>query len=379
MPDLSRLRAEFELAAGLVYLNHAAVAPWPRRTADAVRRFAQENVATGALHYPRWLETETRLRQRLARLIHANPEDVALLKNTSEGLSTVAFGLDWRSGDSIVGIARDFPSNRVVWEALRQHGVELRAVDVNAAADPEAALLDACDASTRLLAVSWVHYVSGLSLDLERLGRFCRRAGILFCVDAIQGLGALPIDIGACRVDFLAADGHKWLLGPEGVALFYSRPEARDRLRLHQLGWHSLDHPGDYDRTDWTLAPTARRFECGSPNLLGAHALDASLSLLEDAGVSRIAARVQENTQSLRDALARRRGVEVLGPADPARWSGIVSLRIAGRDSGVLAAHLTAAGIVCAARGGCLRLSPHFYNDDKDIDSFLAKLSRIIS
>lgn len=378
MPDIDARRAEFDLAPGLVYANHAAVSPWPRRTATAVCRFADENAATGALHYPRWLETEHRLRQRLARLINARPDDVALLKNTSEGLSTVAFGLPWRPGDSVVGVAADFPSNRVVWEALGEFGVQFRPVDVNAAPDPEAALLAACDRSTRLLAVSWVHYATGLRLDLERLGRFCRQRDVLLCVDAIQGLGALPIDVEACRVDFLAADGHKWLLGPEGVAVFYQRPGSRERLRLRQLGWHSLEHPGDYERTDWSLAATARRFECGSPNLLGIHGLEASLGLLEEIGACAIAERVLENTRRLRQVLGAMPGVELRGPADADRWSGILSLRVAGRDPVALALQLTAEGIVCASRGGSLRLSPHFYFDDNDLQTISITMSRFV-
>jgi selenocysteine lyase/cysteine desulfurase len=377
MPDLAAVRAEFSLAPELIYFNHAAVAPWPKRAADAACRFAQENATTGALHYPRWLETETRLRQRLARLVNAAPDDIALLKNTSEGLSTVAFGLEWRPGDSVVGIAMDFPSNRVVWEALREFGVAFRGVDVNAAPDPEAALLAACDNSTRLLAVSWVHYVTGLTLDLERLGRACRERGILFCVDAIQGLGALPLDVQACHIDFVAADGHKWLLGPEGIAVFYCRPEARDRLRLRQIGWHSLEHPGDYERADWSPAASARRFECGSPNLLGIHALEASLGLLEDVGAARVAATIRDHTRTLRAGLAGLPGVTVLGPEDPRRWSGIVSCRSAGTGTRELVACLTDAGIVCAARGGAVRLSPHFYNNDSEMERVIQAFYRV--
>lgn len=378
MPDRIRLRAELDLAPGLIYMNHAAVAPWPRRTADAVCRFARENAATGALHYPRWLEIEHRLRQRVAGLVNAAPDDIALLKNTSEGLSAVAFGLPWRPADSVVGIAADFPSNRVVWEALREFGVQFRGVEVNGIADPEGALEAACDRSTRLMAVSWVHYVTGLTLDLERLGRFCRDHGILFCVDAIQGLGALPIDVQACRVDFLAADGHKWLLGPEGAAVFYCRPEIRDRLRLRQLGWHSLQQPGDYGRADWSLAPSARRFECGSPNLLGIHALEASLSLLEEAGTAWVAGRVRENTRWLREAFQAITAVEVRGPADPARWSGIVSLRTPGRDGNGLVSRLAEAGIVCATRDSGLRFSPHFYNDNSEIEEVVKNVVEIL-
>lgn len=369
--------SELALEPGLVYLNHAAVSPWPRRAVDAVCRFASENGATGALHYPRWLETEQRLRERLRTLLCARSADeVALVKNTSDGLSIVASGLTWSRGDSIVGIDCDFPSNRVVWESLRAGGVEFRPVDVNAVPDPEAALMAACDASTRLLAVSWVHYVTGLGLDLERLGRFCRPRGILLCVDAIQGLGALPIDVQACQIDFLAADGHKWLLGPEGLGVFYCRDAVRDRLEVRQLGWHSLANPGDFDRRDWALAPSGRRFEPGSPNLLGAHALDASVSLILEIGIENVAAEVRRHTEFLRRALTRVPGAGLLGSGDPGRWSGIVSLRLAGVDCGSLAVRLAADGIVCAARSGALRISPHFYNEENELESIVDAISR---
>ncbi|MFM1892165.1 MAG: hypothetical protein RLZ44_1242, partial [Pseudomonadota bacterium] len=280
---------EFPLAPDLAYLNHAAVAPWPRRAAAAVARFAEENLHQGARHYPAWLEVEQRLRERLARLLNApSPDDIALLKNTSEGLSVVAHGLAWSAGDNVVGIHADFPSNRVVWESLGRCGVRFRGVDLNAAADPEQALIAACDRDTRLLAVSSVHYATGLRLDLERLGRHCRAHGILFCVDAIQSLGALPLDVQALGVDFVAADGHKWLLGPEGIAVFYCRPELRERLTLHQFGWHMLAHPGDYERLDWQPAASAKRFECGSPNMLGIHGLEASLALLQAVGPDKV-------------------------------------------------------------------------------------------
>ena len=368
---------EFALEPGLVYLNHAAVAPWPRRTAEAVARFAAENAANGALHYPRWLLTEQRLRERLRTLIGARTTDeIALVKNTSEGLSIVAFGLPWATGDSVVGIARDFPSNRVVWESLRTLGVMFRPVDVDTALDPEAALMAACDDSTRLLAVSWVHYVTGTALDLDRLGRFCRSRGILLCVDAIQGLGALPIDVEACGIDFLAADGHKWLLGPEGLGVFYCREAVRDRLTLRQLGWHSLAHPGDYDRPDWTLTPSARRFEPGSPNLLGIHALDASVGLLLETGIDRVTAAVRGHAAQLRAGLATIPGADVLGSTDATRWSGIVSARLAGVDANAFAARLATEGIVCAARRGGLRVSPHFYNLEKEIEVFINLISR---
>jgi selenocysteine lyase/cysteine desulfurase len=365
---------EFVLSPDIVYLNHAAVAPWPRRTADAVARFAAENAREGARHYPRWLAVEQRLRERLARLIGGAPADVALLKNTSEAISVVAFGFPWQAGDNVVLAAEEFPSNRIPWQALSRLGVECRLARLSGAADPEQALLDLCDRRTRVLAVSSVQYGTGLRMDLERLGAACRARGVALCVDAIQSLGALPFDVDAVQADFVMADGHKWMLGPEGLALLWVRPKWRERLALYQYGWHMTRQAGDFDAADWQPAPDARRFECGSPNLLGAHGLEASLSLLEEVGSAGVAAAVLERSGYLMDRLAARGELELLSDARPGRRSGIVTFRHRGMDSATLHRRLSEAGVVCAPRGGGVRLSPHFYTPLEQLDVALAAI-----
>jgi len=361
MPDL---RHEFPLDEGLIYLNHAAVGVWPRRTAEAVKQFADENMCRGAQHYPAWMQREQSLRQRLAWLVGAaSTEDIALLKNTSEGLSLIAAGLDWQTGDNVISSNQEFPSNRIVWESLARQGVELRQADISGE-DPEAAIIACMDGQTRLLSVSSVQFAGGLRLDLKRLGEACRERGILFCVDAIQSLGALSFDAGACHADFVVADGHKWMLGPEGVALFYTHPEARERLRLTQFGWHMVEHAGDFERRDWRPAKSARRFEPGSPNTPGIHALDASLSLLQQAGMAQVEAGVLQRTAWLTEAVLHDEGFELLSPVRPERMSGIVSFRrrdLDAKEHAALYRHLMQAGTVCALRGGGIRFSPHFY------------------
>ncbi|WP_133513155.1 aminotransferase class V-fold PLP-dependent enzyme [Candidatus Thiosymbion oneisti] len=355
------MHPEFPLSPDILYLNHAAVAPWPRRTVAAVARFAQENGTRGAADYARWIRTETRLRGRLAELIKApSPADVALVKNTSEGLSVIAYGIDWKPGDNVVGIAQEFPSNRIVWESLGTQGVAYRWLDLYASSQPEADLMDLCDERTRLIALSSVQYARGLRLDLERLGDFCRSRDILFCVDAIQGLGVVPFDLKRAKADFVVADGHKWMLGPEGVALLYVDPRLRPELRLHQYGWHMVEHRGDYERLEWSPAADARRFECGSPNMLGVHALDASLSLLLETGIDRIRAAVAERAQRLIE-LIDGHGFELLSPRDPERRAGILTFRVPGADHQTLHQALTGSGVICARRGGGIRFSPHFY------------------
>ncbi|MBB3101855.1 aminotransferase class V-fold PLP-dependent enzyme [Azomonas macrocytogenes] len=365
---------EFPQATGLRYLNHAAVAPWPKRAALAVAAFAEQNLQIGARDYPQWLKLEQRLRERLMRLLNApSTADVALVKNTSEALSFVAFGLDWKSGDQIVISNEEFPSNRVVWEALRPQGVEVIEVALTGN-DPEAALLAACGPRVRLMSISAVQYGSGLRLDLERLGSGCEQRGVLLCIDAIQQLGAQPFDVQANRCAFAMADGHKWMLGPEGLGVFYCRRELREQLKLHEYGWHMLENAGDYDRRDWQPAKTARRFECGSPNMLGSIALEASLSLLEEVGMPQVARELAERTSYLQQQLKTIAGVELLSPVDPSRRAGILTFSLAGWDKQALFERLRTEQVVCAMRGGGIRFSPHFYTPLPVIDETLALL-----
>ena len=368
---------EFPLENGLRYLNHAAVAPWPKRSAEAVRRFSEANVTSGARDYPDWLKLERSLRERLVRLLNTpSTGDIALVKNTSEALSFVAFGLDWRAGDQVIISDEEFPSNRIVWLALAAQGVEVIEVSLKGD-DPEAALLAAFTPRTRLLSISAVQFASGLRLDLPRLGRGCRQRGVLFCIDAIQQLGALPFDVQAYDCDFAMADGHKWMLGPEGLAVFYCRSAVRDQLKLHEYGWHMLEHAGDYTRQDWQPARSARRFECGSPNMLGAFALEASLSLLEEVGMERVGALLEERVQRLDDGIRALPGAVIHSPLDSARRAGILNFSLAGWDNSALHQRLREEQVICVQRGPGVRLSPHFYTSEQVIEETLGLLTQL--
>ena len=364
---------EFPHPQDLLYLNHAAVAPWPTRTRDAVVRFASENAEIGARDYPQWLKVEQRLRHRLARLIgDVDSADVALLKNTSEGLSVIAQGIHWQPGDQVVISDQEFPSNRIPWQALADQGVEVIEVSLDSDA-PEQAVVQALGPRTRLVSLSAVQYGTGLLMDMAPIGRACRERGVLFCVDAIQILGALPFSALTACADFVVADGHKWMLGPEGLALFYCRRPVQDQLTLRQHGWHMVANAGDYTTTDWQVAGNARRFECGSPNMLGIHALEASLSLLEEEGMEQVAATLQQKVQRLIDGLDRR-GATLLSPREPARRSGIVTFTLPEESPSQTYQRLREAGVVCAERGGGVRFSPHFHTADSVIDRTLALL-----
>lgn len=369
---------QFPQDAAICYLNHAAVAPWPKRAADAVTRFARENAVQGARDYPRWMQLEHKLRGQFQALLNApSKTDIALVKNTSEAISLVAMGLDWAAGDEVLLSDQEFPSNRIPWQALAPLGVKVRQVSLDGD-DPEAALIAAMGPATRLLSISSVQYASGLRMDLQRLGQACRERNILFCVDAIQSLGALPLDVQAIDCDFAMADGHKWLLGPEGLGVFYCRKDARDRLKLNQFGWHMVEALGDYDREDWAPASSARRFEPGSPNTLAQHALSASLDVLNEVGAERIQEALQQRTAYLLQSIAALPGARLLSPLSPERRVGIVTFTFQGVDNDWLYRQLMDAGVICASRGGGIRWSPHFYTHQDVLDKALAILRAVL-
>ena len=373
------LPGEFPQDPDLCYLNHAAAGPWPRRTAQTVANFAQQNVLRGAADYPSWLKVETRLRERLARLIHAaDPADIALIKNTSEGLSIIGQGLGWRSGDEIIGVAHDFCSNRMVWEVLDRQGVNYSAIEALDSPDPEGALIDAISGATRLMAISTVHFGTGYRFDLARLSAACRTQGVLLSVDAIQSLGAVPFDLEQTPADFVVSGGHKWLLAPEGQGFFYCRPALRDQLRLQQFGWAMRERPYDFEVETWQPAASARRFEAGTPNMLGIHALEASLSLFEEVGMDVVAQRLADNIAYLEAGLRALPDIEIITPELPERRAGILTFRhhrIAGK---VMHQALMEAGVICSPRAGGVRLAPHFYTPQSTLAKALDKIQQII-
>ncbi len=360
---------EFPLTNDLIYLNHAAVAPWPKRTSDAVKQFAQENTLHGSQNYLRWLNKENSIRQQLKQLLNApSVDDIALVKNTSEAISFVAYGLTWSKGDNIVSSDEEFPSNRIPWESLKSQGVEFRQADLNSNISAEDALFSLVDANTRLITISSIQFASGLRLDLLKIGQFCKENDILFCIDAIQSLGAVEFDVQAYQADFVMADGHKWMFGPEGLGVFYTNPESRSKLKLTQYGWHMMANIHNYENKPWEIHPTAKRFECGSPNMLGIHAWSASLSLLLETGMDTIEARVIENSEYLMRKINAHQDLILLSNQHANHKSGIILFKHDSVENKKLYQYLQDHHVVCALRGGGIRFSPHFYHSKEELD-----------
>ncbi len=377
--DLNRLTTDsqrFPVITRCTYLNHAAIAPWPRDVAQAVQAFVTDNIEHGPLHYPAWLAVERRLRTRLAQLIGAaSANDIALVKNTSDGLNMVANGLDWQPGDAVVFPAGEFSSNALPWRALARLGVEIREVDFERDRC-EAELIHAIDRRVRLVAVSSVRYDCGTRLDLERLAKACRTHDAMLCVDAIQQLGCVDLKVANLPIDFLVAGGHKWLLAPEGLGLFWSHPEARARLRPSQHGWRMWENPFDFDARRDAPSASARRFEPGTLNMTGIHALDAAAGLLLEFGMSAIETAVLARTRWLIEVLADSGRFEVITPGSADRHAGIVSAVPIGQAAATVLKKLARDGIYAAQRGRAIRLSPHFYTPEDQIEQAVLAMNK---
>jgi len=365
----SRYADQFPVRKRLIYLNHAAVAPLPRRTAEAMQHFAADALEFGSLHYDQWLETYEGLRAAAARLIGAERSEIALVKNTSEGISTVANGFDWRPGDKMVAFREEFPSNYYPWKRLEETGVRVEWLSY---LDPLERVEQACRGA-KLLTISFVQYLGGYRADLQAIGEICHRSGCIFLVDAIQGLGAFPLDVRKDRIHALAADGHKWMLGPEGCGILFISQEVQDLVRPMEFGWTNVAGYKDYASRDMSLRQDAGRYECGSLNTIGCYGLRASIEFLLEIGLGVISPVVQNLGDRVAEGV-QTKGYEVLGRRTEANGAGIVSFRKPGMDSAQIVQKLKAALVVAAPRQGWVRVSPHFYISPEEIDRMVEAL-----
>jgi selenocysteine lyase/cysteine desulfurase len=368
-PLWKQYREFFPVAERLIYLHHAGVAPLSKPAADAMHRLADDVMLHGSLHYSQWMDAYAGLRSAAARLIGAGPEEIAIVKNTSEGIATVALGLDWRPGDKVVAFQEEFPANYFPWKRLETKGVAIEWLSTD---DPLKKIDEACRGA-RLLAISFVQFLSGRRADLNAIGEICRRRGCLFFVDAIQGLGAFPLDVREAHIDALASDGHKWLLGPEGCGILYVRRDLQDQIEPVEFGWTNVAAYNDYASRDMTLRPDAGRYECGTLNTIGCFGLQAAIEFLLEVGIEKIAAAVQSLGDQVAEGVASK-GYRVLGTRTPANGAGIVSFRHDAVDSRVIVSRLMEKGIIAGPRQGWVRVSPHFYISPADIDRMLEEL-----
>ncbi len=373
--DLERVRALFPVTKNRVYLNHAATCPLAAPVAEAVHKHVDDLTSNASTNYEAWEVMLEELRGRCAALLGCTSAEVALTGSTSEGANIVARGLGFRPGENIVVPDMEFPANLFPWKALEQDGVSIRIVPLSEGRVTVDAILEQADARTRLVAVSSVAYHNGYRIDLETLGAALEDRGIPLYVDAIQSLGALPLDVRQCRIAFAAADSHKWLLGMEGAGLFYCASEWLDRIRPPYVSWRSVKDPFDFEKTTIDLLGTAGRFEYASYNIAGFHGFNAAAGLLLDLGIDSIAQRILSLTDHLA-ARMKERGIEIVSPRNEKEKSGIVTFRApGGRDAEALVMELASRKISLTARGGGIRVSPHFYNTVEELDLLMEALA----
>ncbi|MBL8233414.1 MAG: aminotransferase class V-fold PLP-dependent enzyme [Bryobacterales bacterium] len=376
-PLWSLYRDEFPVTERYVYLNHAAVAPLSRRASGAMTRLSEDCLLHGSYHYDEWLAAYERFRHAAAALIHASAGEIAITKNTSEGIATVALGMRWNAGDKVVAFLEEFPANLYPWKRLEATGVHVEWLSIYDSLDH----IDEACRGARLLAISYVNYLTGHRVDLRRIGEICHRRGVFFFLDAIQGLGAFPFSVDECHIDALSADGHKWLLGPEGCGLLYVRRDRLDEIEPVEFGWTNVAKYADYASRDMTLRADAGRYECGTLNTIGCFGLAAAMELLVEIGVDRIGEAVHSLAGRIAEGVEAR-GYRIAVERTPATGSGIVSFQKPDAegtpyDARVIVSQLKKKGILAAPRQGWVRVSPHFYISPDDIDRTLAELPSV--
>jgi selenocysteine lyase/cysteine desulfurase len=383
MPDLFDYVGsveQFPILGHWDFFNHAGICPLSHEASRAMRRYAHEAEA-GAYLVGAWYRDIELLRQSAAKLINAGRDEVAFIKNTSEGISIVANGVDWQFGDRIVTTAVEYPANIYPWmEVARGRGVKL--VMVNEVTDAagrrqvpmERILEEAADPRTKLVSLSHVEYASGQRHDLARIGEFCRANGKLLCVDAIQSLGVYPVDVKGMNIDYLSADGHKWLLGPEGAGIFYCRRELIEHTRPLMVGWMNVVEQANYGEYDYTLKPNAGRFECGSYPTAALLGLKAAVDLLDGVGIDHVGRRIQSLTDLLIAGVIKK-GYKIISPRGPGQNSGIVSFTSPTHSHEHIVKTLRKEHRTeIALREGRLRVSPHFYNTEEQIERLVERL-----
>lgn len=370
------IRSNFPAASNYTYLNSAAVSPIPLAAIEAVNSQLNDVAMNGTRNFNDWVDTKGRARKLLASMMSVRDEQVAFVRNTSDGFASIASGLRWRSGDNIVSFAGEFPSNFYPWRRIRdEYGVELRLAPEHGGRIDLDELLAMIDVNTRVVALSAVQFASGYRADLERVGRAARAVDALFCVDIIQGLGAMPFDLPAQFVDAACGASHKWLCAPEGCGFIFLSDRARERVKPILTGWISVETPWDFADREQPFKSTALAWESGTACSALFYGLEQSLNLLIDAGAANIESHLAVLSDQLCDGLAGKRHYELVSSRLGGERSQIVCIKHRGGiHPNAIAAELEAQDIIVSPRGDRLRISPHFYNNSSDIERLLEAL-----
>ncbi len=368
----SKYRTLFPVTLQKIYLNHAAISPLSTRVTNRMDEFIDERSFGVIDNFPNGERYRNQARQTIAAMIHAQPKQIAFIGNTSEGFNHLVHGLNWKSGDEVLLVEGEFPSNVYPFLNLEkrfgvkpvfvpQYNGQIRLEDI----------ADRINERTRLLSISFVEFSNGFRNDLQAIGALCRERDILFSVDGIQGVGAMELNVQACGIDFLSNGGHKWLMGTMGAGFMYVAPELLERLQPAFTGWLAVENAWDFSRYELALLPDSARFEFATANFIGISALSASVEVLHEVGVPAIEKHLIALGERLIDGL-QELGMRFMGASDRKHWSGIYSF--SGKQTGKLFEYLLNKGIVCSLRNGMLRVAPHFYNTQEEIEELIASV-----
>lgn len=367
-------RSQFAVTDRYVYLNHAATGILPQLTRDALGAFLAAQAEEGVVGVARYEMKMPAYRAHVGQFIGASGAEIGILRNTSDGANVIALGLDWQPGDRVILPNNEFPANAIPWLALRRHGVEIDFIDTSRERMTPDVLRAAMTDRTRVVTVSWVSFEDGYRHDLAGLAQVAHERGALFCVDAIQALGAFPLDVRALDIDALYAGGQKWLLALQGVSFVYVRAELLDRIATGAPGWRSMNDIWEFLDYQQPFVANASRFEGGTPNFIGALSLDSSISVIEAAGTQAIGAHVLELTDHLVEGLLAC-GANVRSLRGSGISSGIVTFTVPGIDPVALGRALQSEGVITTWRASGIRVAPHGYNTHDDIDRLLVGVS----
>lgn len=371
------IRSLFPAAQKYTYLNSAAVSPIPTTAVKAVHSQLLDVSENGSNNFNQWVATKNRARGLVAEMIGVKSEQVAFMRNTSDGFASVASGLPWKSGDNIVSFEREFPANFYPWRRIRdKFSVEMRLCPERDGRIDLEEFIGLIDSNTKLVAISAVQYASGFKADLERIGRAARNVDALFAVDIIQGLGATGFDLPAQFVDIASGASHKWLCAPEGCGIFYLSERARERVEPTHVGWISVETPWDFDDNEQAFKSTALAWESGTGSSALFYGLEQSLKLLNETGLGRINDYLEGLTDYMCELLAGK-NYEITSSRLIGEKSAIVCIKHNdGKPSSDIAEQLQNENIIVSPRGDRLRIAPHFYNNCKDIDRLIEALPK---
>ena len=371
--EINKARKLFPyLNKGVVYFNHASTGPMSIQVKESIKKLLYLKSEGKIDDYKELLRRADESKQLLGKLLNTTADRIAFTSNTSSGLNIIAQGIRWNKGDRIILGDVEFPANVYPFMNLKDMGVEIDFVKSENGIVTAENLIHAITPKTKLISVSYVQFLSGYRIDLEKLGTACKERGIILSLDATQGLGALTLDVQKCSVDFISCGTQKWILGLQGMAFIYISEELQSTLKTSSVGWLSVENAWDLIDYDFTLKKTANRYQPGTLNTFGVYAINSSLKMFDEFGFNNIEEQVLSNSKYLIEQLIDAGFTPLLKNFGKKNLSGIISFKR--EDAEDIFNYLQTKDIVIAVREGIVRLSLHFYNTKEEIDKAVAKL-----